>query len=416
MAWFLKTVSAARQMKQAMEKEKKSKKRILLKVLIILFTLLVVFRILLPYIVLKYVNKSLSKMKEYYGHVEDIDIHLIRGAYVINDMKIWKKVKKGNTDRFDTIPFFSARSIDLSVQWGALFKGRVVGEIYVEDAALKYVKGKHKGEDVKTDTADFRQLVDDLMPLTVNHFEIYDSRIHYIDPYASPAVDIYMNDIFVYGANLSNVNKKKEILPATIHGMGHMYGGNFALDMKLNPLARNPTFDMNARMDQLNLVQLNPFLQAYGNFDVKKGEFNMYTEFAAKEGGFGGYVKPLVKDLDIVQWNKTEGDFGQILWETLIGVSAEVLQNQKKDQLATKVPINGRFEDPETNVWSAVNYLLRNAFVHSLKPAIDNSINIYHLREDKKSWFERLFGSKKDKKERKEKKKKERRKNKRDEV
>jgi len=33
-------------------------------------------------------------MEEYYGHVEDIDIHLYRGAYVIKDMKILKRQKK----------------------------------------------------------------------------------------------------------------------------------------------------------------------------------------------------------------------------------------------------------------------------------------------------------------------------------
>lgn len=374
------------------QKKKRSRKKILLRVLIILFVILVTFRILLPYIVLKYVNRSLAKMDEYYGHVEDIDIHLIRGAYVINEIRIWKKVKKEHADQFDTIPFFSARAIDLSVQWRALFKGRIVGEVYVEDPVLKYVKGKHKQENVKQDTADFRQLVDDLMPLTVNHFEINNGRIHYIDPYSSPRVDVAMQNIYVKALNLSNVNKNKEVLPSIVTAVGDVYGGKFNLDMKLDALAQEPTFDMNARMTDLHLPSMNSLLQAYGNFDVKTGKMSVYTEFAAKEGGFGGYVKPVIKDLDVVQWNKEEGNFGQILWETLVGATAEILQNQKKDQVATKVAINGKFDDPNTNVWGAVSYLLRNAFVQSLKPAIDNTININQLTESKKTLLEKIFG------------------------
>lgn len=380
---------------------KKKKRRIFLKILIILFVILCVFRILLPHIVLKYVNKSLSEMEEYYGHVKDIDISLLRGAYVINDIKIFKKVKEEHSDKFDTIPFFSARAIDLSVQWRALFKGRVVGEVVVENADLRYVKGKHKAENLEADEADFRELVDDLMPLTINHFEINNSRIHYIDPYSSPALDIAMSSIYVKALNLSNVNRNKELLPSTVTAVGDMYGGRFKMDMKLDALNKVPTFDMNASMTSLQLPQMNDFLRAYGNFDVKTGIFSAYTEFAAKDGGFGGYVKPLLKDLDVVQWNKEEGNFKQILWETLVGATAEILQNHKNDQVATKVPISGKFSDPNTNTWSAINYLLRNAFVKALQPSIDNTININHLQDDKKTVLEKVFGDKQSRKEKK---------------
>src|SRR5438045_2549969 len=96
-----------------------------------------------------YVNKKLSELNEYYGYVRDIDIALFRGAYVIKDIKI-EKIKNENQDS-DSIPFFSSPVIDLSVEWRALFKGKIVGEMYVEDAVLNFVKGKHKGENVKAD-------------------------------------------------------------------------------------------------------------------------------------------------------------------------------------------------------------------------------------------------------------------------
>jgi hypothetical protein len=276
----------------------------------------------------------------------------------------------------------------------------------VDDADLRYVNGKHKKENVNADTADFRKLMDKLMPLTVNHFEFSNSRIHYIDPYSSPKLDIAMEQVYVRAQNLSNVNKNNELLPSTVTAIGDVYGGTFNFDMKLDPLAMNPTFDMNARVTKMQLPQLNKLLLAYANFDVKQGIFSTYIEFAAKNGGFGGYVKPLITDLDVVQWNKEEGNFRQILWETFIGASAEILENQHSDQLGTKLLISGKFDDPKMNTWSAITYLLRNAFIHSLKPSLDNTINIYHMKEDrKKSLIERVFG-KKDKKGREEKREK----------
>lgn len=363
--------------------------------------LLVVLRLALPYIVLKYVNKTLSEMEQYYGHVEDIDIALIRGAYVINDIKI-EKINE-NKQR-DTIPFFKSPEIDLSVQWKAIFKGSVVGEIYVENPVLNFVKGKHKGENIKADTSDFRDLIRDLMPLQVNRFEINNGQIHYIDKNTSPMVDVSMNRIYTVAENLTNVNDSTKLLPGKLRATGDVYEGKFELNVNLNPLEKQPTFDMNARITDMNMVLLNNFFKAYGNFDVNKGSFGLYTEFAAKDGAFNGYVKPLIKDLDVVEFKKEEGNVGQILWEALIGTVAEIFSNQRKDQLATKLPIKGRFENPDISLWTAITYVLRNAFVNALKPSVDNTINIGNVQAEpeKKTFLQKVFGGKKDKKKNKE--------------
>lgn len=378
------------------EKRRRKRKRRIIWFSII--AVLVIFRIMLPYIVLRYVNNKLANLEEYYGHVDDIDIHLYRGAYVIKDIKLLRKVDKGAQK--DTVPFFKSPEIDLSIEWSAIFDGAIVGEISVEEPVVNFVKEAHKGEDVKADTADFAQLVDDLMPVTINRFDIHKGQVHYIDPEAKPRLDIAMRNIEITAKNLTNVTDSKELLPATLTGSADAYEGKFTLNVKFNALAKQPTFDLNTEMKGLNLVLLNDFLREYGNFDVKKGTFSMYGEFAAKNGRFGGYVKPLLKDLDVVQWNKEEGNFTQILWETAVGAVAEVLQNQRKEQLATKIPINGSFDNAHVNKWHAISYVLRNAFLQALRPSIDNSININNMKGDgKKTFLERVFSKDPDKKE-----------------
>lgn len=339
-------------------------------------------------------------MEEYYGHVEDIDLHLYRGAYVIKNIKILKIESKEKAA--DTIPFFKSDAIDLSVEWKSLFKGRIVGELEFTKPVINYVKGSNPDKEVKQDTADFKKLVKDLMPIKINRFEINNGEIHYVDPSASPKIDIFMKNIQVLATNLSNVTDKGELLPARMRGTGDVYDGRFVLNTRMNLLEQHPTFDLNAEMLSLNLVNLNPMMKAYGNFDVKKGNFSMYTEFAAKNGDFEGYVKPIIKDLDVVQWNKEEGNFKQILWETLVATGAEIFQNQRKEQLATKVDMQGKFTDPGINTWRAITYVLRNAFVQALQPTIDETINIGNIgaEEEKKTFIEKIFGGKdKEKKE-----------------
>lgn len=370
------------------EKRKRKKRRRIIWLSII--GALVVFRLILPYIVLKYVNKKLANLEEYYGHVDDIDLHLYRGAYEIKDIRIVKKVDKGS--KVDTIPFFKSPSIDLSVEWSAVFEGAIVGEINVEKPVINFVKEKHKGEDVKADTADFATLVDELMPITINRFDIHNGEVHYRDLEASPKLDIALRNINITATNLTNVTESQDLLPATLKATADAYQGKFYLTAKFDGLAKVPTFDMSTEARGVNLVLLNDMLREYANFDVKKGMFSMYGEFAAKNNKFGGYVKPFLTDLDVVQWNKEEGNFKQILWESLIGGAAELLQNQRTEQLATKIPINGTFDKTQVNKWYAISYVLRNAFLNALRPSLDNSININNLKaKDNKTFLEKVF-------------------------
>jgi hypothetical protein len=365
----------------------KKKTRIIILLIVIL---LIAFRILLPYIVLSYVNKKLANLSEYYGHVDDIDIALFRGAVVIKDINI---VKVNKQRKKSAIPFFTCPVIDSSVEWGALFKGRIVGEIYVENPVLNFVKGTHKGEDVKADTSDFNRVIKDMMPLTINHFEISNGQIHYIDKTSKPPLDISINDLKVIATNLSNVNDSAKLLPAHVDVSGHAYEGDFSVKVNLDALNKVPTFDMNAELKNLNLTLLTDFFKAYGNFDIKKGQMGLYMEFAAKQGGFGGYAKPLIKNMEVV---KGEGDLKEQVWEVIVAGAAKILENKKTDDVATKISINGKFDQPDMNIWKAISYLLRNAFVYALKPSIDNTINIQKMKEnDKKTLLEKIFGNKK---------------------
>ena len=104
-----------------------------------------------------------------------------------------------------------------------------------------------------------------------------------------------------------------------VSGHASVYEGDFNLHMKLNALADKPTFDLDAELKNTNLVKLNDFLKAYGNFTVNKGEFSLFTEVAASDGKFKGYVKPLIKDLDVLGPEDRGESFFQKAWESIVG-------------------------------------------------------------------------------------------------
>lgn len=359
-----------------------------------IIVLLVIIRLLLPYIVLKYANKQLAEMKGYYGHVEDIDIALYRGAYQLDSIYI----NKVDSTTGQQVEFFSSKTIDLSVQWKALFDGKIVGELVFLSPKLIFTKDKAEIGQVAKDTNDFRKILKDFMPLKVNRFEIKEGSIHYVDETKSPKIDIFLKNTYVLAQNLTNTSDSNTLLPSPVTARAEAYSGTLTMDMRLNALEKQPTFDLTAELKNTNLVELNKFFKAYGKFDVSKGTMGLYTEFAAKDGKFKGYVKPIIKDLKVLGTEDKNDPLIQKVKEGAVNVVGSILKNPSKKQVATKVPIEGNFGNASVDSWEAIWEVLRNAFIEALMPSIDNEINIQSpgsAEEDKPGFFKRIFTSKK---------------------
>lgn len=371
-----------------------------------LLVILIALRIALPSILLRFVNRELQHIPGYTGRVDDIDVHLIRGAYTL------KTVRLDKTGGKIPVPFFSADAIDLSVEWSAIFHGRFVGKIIVQHPVLNFAKGPTK-ETSQTEipTKPWTQVVSDLMPLKLNRFEIFNGEIHYRDFYSDPKINIFATDIHILAENLSNAKHQKEELPSTVVATCNgIYGGHAYLDMKLNALASEPTFQAKAELTNMDISQLNDFLSAYGKFTVKKGTIGIYTEAAAKDRKITGYTKPIIKDLRVVNWDKDKAHPLKLAWEALIGGVNWVVKNKGKDQTATRVEFSGDLKNPNIDIWYIIAQTLRNGFIQALYPALENSVNIHSIDRIKDSKLKTAFKNEQDKQDQKKAKKKDKKK------
>ena len=388
------------------KKTRPKKRKILFIILGSLLIILIALRIALPYILLKVVNRELTRVKGYSGHVNDIDVALIRGAYTL------KQTKLDKTGGKVPVPFFSADAIDLSLEWKALFHGSIVGKIRAEHPTLNFVKGPTEATSQTKIDSSWMDVVKSLMPLKINQFEVNDGEIHYRDFHSNPKVDIFCRKVHILAENLSNAKRNKELLPSSAEASAAVYGGEAKLHMKLNVLSKIPVFDLKAELVSLDITNLNNFLRAYGNFDVRQGTIGIYVEAATKDNVIDGYVKPIIKDLKVVNWKEDKDKPLKIAWEAVIGSVAWIFKNHPKDQLATKVEFQGNLKSPDTNLLEIIGQVLYNAFIQALYPSLENSISINSVKVDEnkkpKTFLGKLFqgSGKKAKKEDKDKKKK----------
>jgi hypothetical protein len=89
----------------------------------LLLIVILVLWLLLPYLIKKYINDVLADIEGYRGSVASVDLNLIRGAYSIVSLIIDK------VDGDNRFPSVHIDQINFSLEWGALFKGRIVSDI-----------------------------------------------------------------------------------------------------------------------------------------------------------------------------------------------------------------------------------------------------------------------------------------------
>ena len=87
---------------------------------------------------------------------------------------------------------------------------------------------------------------------------------------------------------------------------------------------------------------------------MNRGRFSLYTEMSAEDGKFKGYVKPIIKDLKVLGPQNRNDTFFQRIWEYVVAGAGVVFRNQKEDQLATKIRIEGSYKNPQTNIYDAI--------------------------------------------------------------
>jgi hypothetical protein len=333
--------------------------------------LLIAARAVLPIFVERVVNDKLDELEGYSGRIEDVDLALIRGAYVIEGVRI---VKTGGRI---PVPFFAAREIDISVEWSALFDGDIVAEIELYGPRLNFVKGPTKRTSQTEPADNWTETVRDLAPFKINRFAIYNGQVHYRDFHSEPRVDVYLQGIRATARNLTNAEDLSGSLVATFDAHARAMGsGDLDLKGKYNPYAKQPTFEIDAKLDRLKLAQVNTFLKAYGNVDAERGTLSIDTEFAASRGRFKGYVKPFIDDLQVLRWDQEEEGFFGKLWEGVVEVAGEILEDHDKDRIATRIPFSGSVEGPEADVWSTIGGLLKNAFIESLRRGLEGKVGL----------------------------------------
>jgi len=311
-----------------------------------------------------FLTRKLNESPNFEGSFEEIDFRLFQGRAALRGVRI-AALSQGRR-----VVKVYCREVSIHLQWRELLHGTLGGRGRIHKQNVEIFADRESDRDGKSQTDALLALcrqTQRFMPFLLRSLEVSDGCIEYLSQFTSPPFKLTLDKILLSATNLSNI---ASITPAHVFVEGRMTGnGRFWMQLTLPSPSDALTFDLQAGLNRVNLVDLNDVLRAYAKFDLKRGNCSIYAEFNVEQGRYQGFVQPHFQDLDIFAWQKDHGKgFLQICRQAAIAFLAMLFKNRPRDELALKIPISGTFDDPDVDTWSAVGSLLRNMFVRSLLP------------------------------------------------
>ncbi|MGH7996045.1 MAG: DUF748 domain-containing protein [Opitutaceae bacterium] len=352
------------------------------RIVAVVVVLLIAVRLAAPYVLKNQINHRLQKIPGFTGSVQDVGLHVWHGGYSMHDLRVLKRGAHGNE------PFISAKDITFTIDYGQLIHGKLVSDIVVTDGALNFKKSpnpvanqslgvtKAAPKQLPKPARPWRDAAKDLFPIDITYLRFVDSTLHYVDDTERPAVDVKVDHLNLEATGLRNrPSHAKEPYPAVIAAHGTTIGhGDLRVDIRIDPLAAAPHFQLFLLLQNVWLPALNPMLLAHAKVDLNRGYLQLYAEITADNGTFRGYVKPILTDLNFNTGRDKDRPL-ELLWKDVVSDVSKLIRSKRHKQVATIIPFHGKFSATETvNIWGTIGNLLRNGFIAALRHGLEPNV------------------------------------------
>jgi len=209
--------------------------------------------------------------------------------------------------------------------------------------------------------------------LRADQIRLTHGTLGFVNRAAQPDYRLFLDGAEVDVHNFSN-QLTEGTAAAKVTGK-FMGSGQTVVGASFRPETKGPDFALAASIENTQMPALNPLLRAYGKLDVVGGFFSVYTEMRVKNRAVQGYVKPLIRELDVYDARQDrEKNLFQQLYEAVAGGVSALLENFPRDEVATKADIAGPLDNPQASTWQVVVTLIQNAFFQAILPGFEREL------------------------------------------
>lgn len=336
----------------------------------IIIAALIVFRILLPQILLHKANKYLASFSPtYYMHMEDLDISILRGAYTFQAIT-------GNL-RGDDKKFLDISTIDVSLAWRHLLRGKIVTDVVAENVDFLFLQDMSKlsPPKAKKDAVDVKEK---LFPVKVESVDLRNARVVFEE---YPSLDETSRlKIERINGKITNLTPDQNEQLSDFNLTAALQGSSETIFIgQLNLLKQPMAWDVDIELNKFNLAKLNPILTKKLPLTFTKGKLDLYAEMKNEGKVIKGYVKPFIQDIDVIANKEHFKGIKHFGIEVLTALGNLILRDSKTNSVATYIDFtyDGKFN---YDSGKAIEKAFEHGFSRKLTRGIEDT---YHMDKPK---------------------------------
>ncbi len=210
--------------------------------------------------------------------------------------------------------------------------------------------------------------------IRVDLMKITKGTLGYFNQTTDPKIRIYADHIEATVKDFSN-QLAEGSSAFQLHGR-FLGSGATEITGTFRPESRSPHLDLKIAIENTDMRAMSNIFQAYGKFDIKKGDFSFFSEMTIRNNEVQGYVKPIFQNMEVTDMRTPEekGIFHK-LYVGAVKVFTELLTNRPHQQVATQTDISGPLDDPDTSILQIIVNLIRNAFFQAILPGFEQEVN-----------------------------------------
>ena len=261
------------------------------------------------------------------------------------------------------------------VEYAPTVKAADLQEAHVEGVAVEYV---HRARTAPVEHQRLRETARAAaeaadkpgVMIRVGQLDVARSTAGFVNTVTTPDYRLFVDDLTVRVRNLSN-QSQAGLGDVEIRGR-FMGSGPLSARVSYRPAQPRPDMRIETSITRAQMKDMNDLFRAYGKFDVVSGEFSFYSEISVENGVVSGYVKPLFKNVDVYDpaQDRDKNVFRRA-YEAMVGAIATLLENRPRDEVATRVALSGRIDNPRVSTLEAILGLVKNAFTKAIQPGLE---------------------------------------------
>ncbi|HVZ89478.1 MAG TPA: DUF748 domain-containing protein [Polyangia bacterium] len=331
----------------------------------IVLVVVIVIRLVLDPIAGWATRRELHQAPGIDGNFERVHVTVFPPGYEIHRLKIiedpggsWKQ------------PLLYTERASVWLDWRLLLHGAVGARLRLDDPKVIVEKRpeppKKPGAKKPTELPDVRKSLESLLPAHMERFEVRNGEILFRDLTEPRHPEIWVHGIEAAAENLATRPKLAHGQPTTLAAHGRLgRSGTLTVFVSADAFARKPDFAGNLALRGWKLAELYDLEEPKTQLQTPQGTLDVFAEFKARDGAISGGVKPVLKNVEV---KPTQSSLGNRLkaWVADEGLHLFSDDVPGRNAVATVIPIEGRLDKPDVQLWPSVLGVVRNAFVQGL--------------------------------------------------